>query len=203
LIPRLVLATKNQDKLYEMEAVLIETGLVGEVVKGLEWPDVDELGATLEENAILKAQAVVEATGLPAIADDTGLEVDALDGEPGVWSARFAGENATYRDNVDLLLERLDGVENRQGRFRTVVALVLPDGSMVSAEGIVEGSITGEPRGDRGFGYDPVFEVDGRTFAEMSIAEKNQMSHRARALRALAALLGAVRNQTGARSDQD
>lgn len=200
MIPRLVLATKNQDKLSEMEAVLVDTGLVGEVVRGLEWPDVDEVGATLEENAILKARAVVEATGLPAIADDTGLEVDALEGAPGVRSARFAGEDATYRDNVDLLLERLDGVEDRRARFRTVVALVLPDGSGISAEGSVEGFIATAPRGARGFGYDPVFEVDGRTFAEMSSAEKNQMSHRAMALRSLAAVLGATREEPTNRS---
>ncbi len=191
MIPRLVLATKNQDKILEIEAVLSGTGLVAEVVKGLDWQDVEEVGATLEANSLLKARAVVDATGLPAIADDTGLEVAALDGAPGVHSARFAGEDATYQDNVNLLLERLDGVQDRRARFRTVVALVFPDGLEFTAEGSVEGSIALESRGDGGFGYDPVFDVNGRTLAEMSAAEKNSLSHRSLALRALARGLGA------------
>lgn len=190
MIPRLVLATKNADKLAEMEAVLLDAGLVGEVVKGLDWPDVDEVAGTLEGNALLKARAVVEATGLPSIADDTGLEVDALGGAPGVRSSRFAGEGASYQDNVDLLLARMEGVIERTARFRTVVALVFADGVEVLAEGAIDGVITTEARGDRGFGYDPVFEVAGRTFGEMSSDEKNAMSHRARALRALVLTLG-------------
>lgn len=190
MIPRLVIATKNRDKLAEVEAVLLPTGLVGEVVRGLDWPDVEESGDTLEGNALLKAKAVVEATGLPAVADDTGLEVDALGGDPGVRSARFAGVDATYRANVDLLLVRMRDVEERSARFRTVVALVFPDGVAVLAEGSIDGVITAEPRGDRGFGYDPVFEVDGRTLAEMTSEEKNDISHRARALRSLVENLG-------------
>ena len=192
MIPRLVLATKNQDKLGEMEAVLAGTGLVGEVVRGLEWPDVDEVGDTLEENAALKARAVVEATGLPAIADDTGLEVAALNGAPGLHTARLAGPSATYAENVTHLLELLDGVEDRSARFRTVVVLSFPDGVKVTAEGAVDGRITKEVRGDFGFGYDPIFEVDGRTLAEMNSDEKNQLSHRSRALRALVVALGVV-----------
>lgn len=185
MIPRLVVASKNPDKVAEIEEVLSGSGLADEIVRGLDWPDVEETGDTLEENALLKARAVAEATGLPVVADDTGLEVDALDGAPGVRSARFAGSDATYADNVSRMLELMDGVEDRAARFRTVVALVFPDGTEIVAEGSVEGEITGEPRGSRGFGYDPVFEVDGVTMAEMSVEDKNKLSHRARALHAL------------------
>jgi XTP/dITP diphosphohydrolase len=191
LIPRLVIGTKNPDKLAEMEAVLAESGLVGEVVRGLDWPDVDETGASLEENALLKARAVAAATGLPSLADDTGLEVDALGGAPGVYASRFAGPDASYDDNVNLLLTRLDGVAERSARFRTVVALVFPDGSEVTAAGVLEGEIIAERRGSGGFGYDPVFWVGDRTLAEFEDGEKNQISHRAEAVRAL------VRELTG------
>jgi XTP/dITP diphosphohydrolase len=190
LIPRLVVASKNPDKVREVEEVLASTGLVSEIVRGLDWPDVEESGETLEENALLKARAVTEATGLPALADDTGLEVEALGGRPGVTSSRFAAPEATYEENVALLLEVMEGVENRSARFRTVVALVFPDGVEVTAEGVVEGSIIEEPRGSRGFGYDPVFEVDGRTLGEMALEEKSSLSHRARAIRTLVESLG-------------
>ena len=128
--------------------------------------------------------------GLPAVGDDTGLEVDALDGRPGVWTARYAGPGASYADNVARLLEEITGVEDRRATFRTVAALVWPDGAELVANGFVQGVITTEPRGVDGFGYDPVFEIDGRTLAEMSIDEKSGLSHRARALRALAIVLG-------------
>lgn len=183
---RLVVASKNQDKIAEVEAVLSGLGLVGEIVRGLDWPDVDETGATLEENALLKARAVATATGLPALADDTGLEVAALDGAPGVETARYAGPDASYADNVDKLLDEMDGVEERQARFRTVIAVVTPEGEEWVADGALEGRISSEVRGDQGFGYDPVFEVDERTLGEMSAEEKNRISHRARALYALA-----------------
>jgi XTP/dITP diphosphohydrolase len=186
MIPRLVVASKNPDKILEIEAVLEETGLAEEIVRGLEWPDVEETGETLEENALLKARAVMESVGLPAVADDTGLEVAALDGRPGVRTARYAGEDATYADNVDLLLRELEGEEDRRARFRTAVALVMPDNSEVVADGAVEGVIAMSARGNGGFGYDPVFEIDGRTLSEMGTAEKNELSHRARALRSLA-----------------
>ncbi len=185
-IHRLVVATKNQDKLREIEAVLLGLGLVGEIVAGLDWPDVDETESTLEGNALLKAQSVVAATGLPALADDTGLEVAALDGGPGVRSARYAGEAASYADNVRVLLENLVEESDRSARFRTVMALVMPGQEDVLAEGILEGHIINTPRGESGFGYDPVFDVDGRTLAEMGPAEKNRISHRGRAIRALA-----------------
>jgi XTP/dITP diphosphohydrolase len=190
VIPRLVVASKNSDKITEIEDVLQPLGLAGEIVRGLDWPDVEETGATLEDNALLKARAVTAVVGLPSVADDTGLEVVALGGRPGVNTARFAGPKASYTDNVLLLLGQMEGVLDRRATFRTVVALVLPDGTEVVAEGAVDGVITVERRGDRGFGYDPVFEVEGMTLAEMSLDEKNRLSHRARALRALATELG-------------
>ncbi len=193
MIPRVVVASKNRDKISEIEGVLGEVGLVGEIVRGLDWPDVDETGDTLEENALLKARSVMDAVGLPAIADDTGLEVAALGGLPGVRTARYSGPGATYASNVKLLLREMEGKEDRRARFRTTVALVMPDGAEVVAEGELDGVITDAPRGGSGFGYDPVFEVDGRTLAEMGIAEKNTLSHRARALRSLAEALGAGR----------
>lgn len=190
MIPRLVVASKNPDKIAEIEAVLDSTGLMGEIVRGLDWPDVEESGATLEENARLKARAVVGVIGLPVLADDTGLEVAAIEGAPGVHTARFAGPGARYEDNVAKLLEVMEGVEVRRARFRTVVALAFADGVEVVAEGTLEGEITRRPRGERGFGYDPVFEVDGKTLAEMTAEEKNALSHRARAIRALVESLG-------------
>lgn len=190
MIPRLVVASKNPDKVAEVEALLAPTGLAEEIVKGLDWPDVEETGDTLEANAMLKATAVMEATGLPALADDTGLEVDALGGDPGVRSARYAGPDATYADNVDRLLLEMIGVENRRARFRTVVALVFPDGAAVWAQGEVEGEITAEPRGEGGFGYDPVFEVGAKTLAQMTPEQKNGLSHRARAIANLVEALG-------------
>lgn len=188
MIPRLVVASKNPDKLSEIEEVLGQTGLSGEIVRGLDWPEVAETGSTLEENALLKAHAVMEATGLPALADDTGLEVTVLNGDPGVHTARFAGDGARYEDNVAKLIEVMKGETDRTARFRTVVALVFPDGAEITAEGTLDGVITERPRGERGFGYDPVFAVGGRTLAEMSLDEKNDLSHRARAIRALAGI---------------
>ncbi len=191
MIPRLVVASKNPDKVAEIEEVLQETNLTEEIVRDLDWPDVEETGSTLEENALIKGRVVAEATGLPVLADDTGLEVDALDGAPGVHTARFAGPEARYEDNVAKLIEVLKGHTDRSARFRTVVALVFPDGAEIVAEGSVEGVITERARGERGFGYDPVFAVGGRTLAEMSLEEKNQLSHRARAIRALVEMVGA------------
>jgi XTP/dITP diphosphohydrolase len=160
-----------------------------EIVRGLEWPEVEETEPTLEGNARLKARAVAAATELPALSDDTGLEVDALGGAPGVHTARYSGPNATYEDNVVKLLADLEGVDDRRARFRTVIALVTPGGEELVAEGVLDGSIGSVPRGSGGFGYDPVFVVDDRTLAELSSAEKHSISHRARALRALVDLL--------------
>ena len=183
-IARLVVASKNPDKIAEVEVVLTELDLVGEIAQGLDWPDIDETESTLEGNAMLKARAVAGATGLAALADDTGLEVEALGGAPGVHTARFAGPAATYAENVDRLLDVMTNEANRRARFRTAVALVA-DGVEVVAEGFVEGEITRTRRGEGGFGYDPVFAVAGKTFAEMG-AEKHGISHRGQALRALA-----------------
>jgi XTP/dITP diphosphohydrolase len=187
-----VLATANPDKAAEIRAILAAAAAPVDLCeRDASIPDVEETGATLEENARIKADALCVATGRPAIADDTGLEVDALGGAPGVRSARFAGEDATYADNCSLLLRRLDGVprEGRTARFSTVAIARWPDGREVAAIGTVEGAIIEHARGDRGFGYDPLFvpdDGDGRTFAEMTAEEKHAISHRARAFRTLA-----------------
>lgn len=183
---RIVVASKNADKIREIESVLAELDDPIEVVRGLEWDDVDETEDTLAGNALLKARAVVDATGIAAVADDTGLEVEALGGAPGVHTARYAGERATYADNVAKMLREMEGVAIRTARFRTAVALVTPEGHEMVVHGELTGSITEEPRGDSGFGYDPIFEVDGDTLAEIPAAAKNEMSHRARAIMALA-----------------
>jgi XTP/dITP diphosphohydrolase len=192
---RVVLATANADKAAEIAAVMAE--VLGErwelVPRPDHVPDVEESGDTLEDNALLKASALAAATGLPAIADDTGLEVDALGGRPGVHTSRYSGEGATYASNVAKLLADLEGVTDRRASFRTVAALVRPGAEgAVLAHGVVVGEIAGTARGTGGFGYDPVFVPaggGGRTFAEMTAEEKNALSHRGRAFRALAALV--------------
>jgi XTP/dITP diphosphohydrolase len=189
-----VLATANPDKAEEVRAIL--TSELGDRIVLLERPlevaQVEEIGETLEENARLKAAALVGSTGRAAIADDTGLEVAALGGAPGVYSARFAGEHATYFDNVAKLLAELGESEDRTACFSTVAIAIFPDGTELCAEGVVEGRIARQPSGDGGFGYDPIFipiEGDGRSFAEMSSVEKHALSHRGRAFRLLAARL--------------
>ena len=190
---RVVLATANPDKARELADAL--TGLDLDLVpRPAEVPDVEETGTTLLDNARLKADALVAALGLPALADDTGLEVDALGGAPGVWSARYAGEDATYADNVAKLLSELGAATRnaRTARFRTVLVLAEPDGTELAVDGVAEGVIAEAASGAGGFGYDPVFVPaggGGRTFAEMTLAEKQAVSHRGRALRALAARL--------------
>jgi len=188
---QLVCASANPDKVAEIAAILGELDI--ELLPrppGL--AEVAEDEPTLEGNARRKAVAVCDATGLPAIADDTGLEVDALGGAPGVRSARFAGENASYADNVAKLLDALAGrtePAQRRARFRTVALVRFPDGREIAGLGTAEGTIALRPAGTGGFGYDPVFvpdECGGRTMAELSAAEKHAISHRGRALRALA-----------------
>jgi XTP/dITP diphosphohydrolase len=195
---RLVVASANPDKVKEIVAVLSGTIGVELVPRPADVPDVVEDGETLLDNARLKARALVATTGTAAVADDTGLEVDALGGAPGVFTARYAGEDATYADNVAKLLRELgalaDGGGDRRAHFKTVALAAFPDGAEVWAEGVVNGTIADEARGHNGFGYDPVFEPDdgdGRTFAEMEAAEKDAMSHRGRAFRALARRLAA------------
>ena len=186
MIGPVVLATANPDKAAEITAALADLD-IELVPRPTDVPDVDETGSTLEANARLKAEALCAATGLPALADDTGLEIDALGGGPGVYSARFAGPDATYSDNVERVLAEMRTARraSRTARFRTVLVLAWPDGREVVAAGV----ITDEPHGDQGFGYDPIFRPaggKGRTFAEMSRTEKQRLSHRGRALRAFA-----------------
>ena len=191
-VPQLVLATHNRGKVRELEAMLQEAGLPIRVrtldeVGGIQMPA--ETGSTFLENARLKAEAVARQTGLPALADDSGLCVDALGGRPGVYSARFAGPEATDAANNARLLAELEGVPapRRTARFRAVVVLAMPDGRWTWAEGEAPGRILEAPRGTGGFGYDPLFLSDdlGVTFAEAGPEAKNRVSHRARALRAL------------------
>jgi XTP/dITP diphosphohydrolase len=195
-VTELVLASANPDKVAEIATILGEAGVAVEP-RPSSVGEVAETAATLEGNARLKAMAICAATGKPAVADDTGLEVVALGGEPGVRSGRYAGEHATYGDNVRKLLAELERVgalesTDRAARFRTVALARFPDGTEVLGEGCVDGAIAETPRGRDGFGYDPVFvpdEGDGRTFAEMSSVEKHAISHRGRAFRALASAL--------------
>ena len=190
-----VLASANPDKATEIHEILA-TAVPGLIVHPRPtWvPDVEEDAPDLVGNARLKAVALVAATGQPSVADDTGLEVDALGGAPGVRSARWAGDDATYADNVAKLLAQLAARPDapRTARFRTVAVCRFPSGRELVAEGTCVGRVPAEPAGAAGFGYDPVFapdEGDGRTFAQMSAEEKHAVSHRGRALRALAALL--------------
>lgn len=184
----MVLASANRDKLKELKKLISrgEIVAIGEIIPG--W-DIEETGRTLEENALLKARAAAEATQRTAIADDTGLFVWALGDAPGIYTARYAGENCTYRDNTDKLLNALCGEKNsnRRASFRTVIALVIPNGEEYIFQGSVEGRITKDHSGKEGFGYDPVFfstELN-KTFAECTTEEKNRVSHRARAMRKL------------------
>jgi XTP/dITP diphosphohydrolase len=189
-VGRLVLATRNADKVREIRGILgLRDGEFESLLDYPDFPDIEETGVTLEENALIKAAAGFRMTGIPCIADDTGLEVDALGGAPGVYSSRYAGENATYADNVRKILQAMKEVPDgkRSARFRCVVALKA--GSREEwVEGACEGVILTQPRGGGGFGYDPVFFVPeiGKTLAEMTLTEKNAVSHRGRAFRAMA-----------------
>ena len=177
---KLVFATNNKHKLQEVSAMLAQKFYVAGLADMGCFEDIPETGATLEENASIKSQYVVDRFHTDCFADDTGLEVDALDGRPGVYSARYAGEGATYEKNVDKLLEELDGKTIRTARFRTVISLIL-NGKEYLFDGVVEGRIIEERRGGSGFGYDPVFVPNGyeQTFAEMEPELKNKISHRA------------------------
>lgn len=191
-LPRLVCATANPGKVAEIEAVL--GGLVELAPRPEGVPEVLEDAGTLVGNARLKAQAICRATGLPAVADDTGLEVAALGGEPGVETAYFAGPQATDADNRAKLLGELADADDRSAVFRTIALVAYPDGSELLAEGVCAGRIATEERGARGFGFDSLFipdTGDGRTFAQMTAAEKLAVSHRGRAFQNLAAALSA------------
>lgn len=190
--PVVVMASANPDKVEEI-ALLMED-ILEILPRPAEIPDVVEDADTLEGNARLKASAIVEATSLPAIADDTGLEIDHLDGAPGVHTGRFAGDNATYAENVTKTLAVLRDVPDaeRTARFRTVAILRYPDGRELVAHGVVEGHIALHASGDSGFGYDPIFiptEAQGMTFAQMDTHSKHAISHRGRAFRSLRDML--------------
>ncbi|MCA9523416.1 MAG: RdgB/HAM1 family non-canonical purine NTP pyrophosphatase [Myxococcales bacterium] len=211
----LFFATKNRNKVHEIQALL--SGLPFELRSCLDEPQLpaaDEVGETLEENALLKAELAVAQLGIPAFADDTGLFVDALGGAPGIYAARYAGADATYRDNYEKLLRELEHVpdERRGAEFRCVIAFLVPDGSSLAlprevevvqraaargflARGAIRGAITRSPSGAGGFGYDPVFFVPdaGCTFAELDGPQKNELSHRGRAVRHFVAGLSGMR----------
>jgi XTP/dITP diphosphohydrolase len=202
--PRVVLATRNPGKVVEIRRIFAEVPELDIELIGLDVltdiPDVDETGATFAENALLKARAAAVATGLPAIGDDSGICVDALDGGPGVRSARWGGEPPDDARNLALLLQQIDGLpaERRGAQFVCVAAVVTPAGAERVVEGRVEGSIIDTPRGTGGFGYDPVFIPLGetRTTAEMPPAEKDAISHRGRAFRALVPALADLLDAT-------
>ena len=186
MIHELVLATRNRHKGEELAALLGDLGFTIHTLDEFpNAPDVVEDGDTCEANAVKKARVIAEFTGLPAVADDTGLEVDALGGRPGVYAARYAGEDATYEDNCRKLLRELKGVprERRTARFLTVAAIALPSGGIRVAQGTLDGMIAEEAIGTLGFGYDPVFLIPelGKTLAQLSADQKNRISHRAKA----------------------
>ena len=190
---KIVLATHNYDKEIELQHSLQGLGVkICSLSEYLDIGEIEETGTTLLENSLLKAHTVYDRTGLPAIADDTGLEVDALDGAPGVYSARFSGADATYEDNVNKLLSVMEDVSDdmRSARFRTVISFV-DEVQELWTEGFIEGRITRDPRGNMGFGYDPIFYIPRleKTFAELSTAEKNKISHRGLALQKLRKIL--------------
>ena len=189
---KIVIATRNRHKAVELQTLLHGVGYdavrLDEIDPDGKIPEVEETGTTFKENALLKAHAIAKATGLPSVADDTGLEVDALGGAPGIFSARYAGENCTYEDNVKKLLRELSNVadDRRTARFKTVAVYVHKE-TELSAEGVVEGVITEKAEGFGGFGYDPVFSVWDmkKTYAQLADEEKNRVSHRGKAIRSL------------------
>lgn len=189
---KLAIATNNQHKLQEIRAILGDSfeELLSLKDLGID-VDVEETGSTLEENALIKARAILSLSGIATLADDTGLMVDALRGAPGVYSARYAGEEHDDAKNRALLLRNLDGIKDRSAHFATVIALCYPDGKTLTATGRVNGEILLSERGTEGFGYDSLFFSTelGKTFAEATQAEKNSVSHRGRALRAMLELV--------------
>ena len=194
---KVILASRNKGKIREIGEILQKCGM--EVVSredaGIPTFEVEETGETFEENSYIKAKAIMDIANVPTIADDSGIMVDALDGGPGVYSARYAGENCTYEDNNIKLLEALKDVpdEKRGAHFVSVITMLFPDGRKIVARGEVYGTIIHETRGEMGFGYDPLFIPDGYdiTFGEMDPEEKNRISHRANSLKKLEELLSA------------
>ncbi len=205
---KLVFASHNQDKVVELQDAL--SGLPLEVSSARDHPqvgEIEETGATLEENALLKARTLFQATGVLCLADDTGLEVEALGGAPGVRSARYGGPEQSYEKNLTKLLAEMSQFppDERRARFRTVIAIVFPDASELVMEGVCEGLILSEPRGESGFGYDPVFFIPERskTFAEMSLEEKQELSHRGRAMRKARSMLVSFLTKESTAPDQE
>ena len=188
---RIAVATRNEHKLGEIARICAGWPVTWLTIRDHDgpWPDVEETGDTYVENALLKAHAVAAALGEPAMADDSGIEVDALGGKPGPRSARFAGEDATDRENLRALIQALAGVPSsgRSARYRCVAAIAWPDGTEIHTEGMCEGTLLSKPRGEGGFGYDPIFVPVGwdETIAELSAEQKDRISHRGRAFRAL------------------
>ena len=182
---KLIFATHNPNKLIEIKSAVNSFELVGLKEMGLH-DDIAETGITLEENALIKSQYIYQKTGLSCFADDTGLEVDALDAKPGVYSARYAGEHATAEENMLKLLSEMEGQKNRNAHFRTVISLIL-NGKQYSFEGKVEGEILHQKIGVDGFGYDPIFKPFGfdQSFAQMTLEQKNEISHRGMAVKKL------------------
>jgi XTP/dITP diphosphohydrolase len=189
---RVVLATRNAHKVAELNRILADAGFTGQLAGLDEFPgapDVPETGATFADNALLKARAIAAHTGLPAVSDDSGLTVDALNGMPGILSARWAGRHGDDRANLELVLGQLSDIGNRGAAFVCVAALALPDGTREwTTTGVLTGSLTRAPRGTNGFGYDPIFVPDGMetTTAELPPPDKDAISHRGRAFRAIA-----------------
>lgn len=185
---KVIAATKNKGKIREMEEIMSGLGieLVSQQETGID-VDVEETGDTFEKNALIKARAVAMIADSPVLADDSGICVDALGGAPGVYSARYAGDNATDADKINKMLREIGDSKDRSAKFVTAVAFIFPDGREVTAEGEVKGYITEKPAGTGGFGYDPIFfsEELEKTFAEATEEEKNSVSHRGRALRNL------------------
>ena len=189
---KLLLATRNEDKVIEIKEILKDLDV--EIVSASQFPDMPDViedKDTIKGNSIKKATECAEFSKLLTIADDTGLFVDALDGKPGVYAARFAGEDCSYKDNRDKMLKDMKGITNRKAQFRTVCALVSPDELIATTDGIVEGEITEEEFGDNGFGYDAIFKADetGKTFGEMTLIEKETISHRSRAFNKMIPIL--------------
>jgi XTP/dITP diphosphohydrolase len=196
--PRVVLATRNAHKVAELNRILADAGFGGELV-GLDVfpdaPEVAETGSTFADNALLKARAIAAYTGLPAVSDDSGLAVNALNGMPGILSARWSGQHGDDRANLELLLGQLADIDRRDAAFVCVAALALPDGSREwTTTGVLPGRITRAPRGTNGFGYDPIFVPEGMetTTAELAPRDKDAISHRGRAFRAIAAVIAGL-----------
>ena len=186
-LSEVIFASHNAGKIKEIKELLEPLGIKVKSAVDVDLPDVAETGTTFAENAFLKADAAFKKTGMPAVADDSGLSVDALDGRPGVYSARYAGENATDKDRYTKLLNEMKDVpeDKRSAHFTSAICCILPDGSKIEVEGRCDGKIAFEPFGDKGFGYDPVFLYGDKSYAQLTAEEKDKVSHRGKSLRKL------------------